>query len=164
MKIVTWLAQDTKTLFGTPGVPIATNIVAIAHKEDASEYVGLSLEAITPSVCKEITTIPENTYYFYNNPAKGYWLTLDLALQVAKELRTKATEKLTVTVGAHVIDGNEGSQDRMTRAYIVLGDTGTRSWKLHNNLFVTLTGAQLKEAVSLAGQAQLALWQKYSIN
>jgi len=164
MKIVTWSALDSQTIFGTMEAPIQANIIAIAHKEDASEYVGVSFETVTPTVCTEITTIPADTYYFFYRPMLGYWLTLELVTEVLKDIRTKEAELITVTVGTKVLDGNETAQERMARAYLILGDTGsTPDWKAHDNTFVTMTGLEFKEALLLAGQAQSALWRKYSL-
>jgi hypothetical protein len=51
----------------------------------------------------------------------------------------------------------------MARAFSVMSDTDSIQWKGFNNTFVTLTKADLKEALLLAGQLQTELWLKYSL-
>lgn len=164
MKLITWLATDTEALFGTMEAPTNVNIVPISHTQDASEYLGLSFEAVTPVVCAEITNVPADTFYFTYKPIMGHWATNELALMAAKELRDAELEKIVVEVDGILLDGNEKAQERMTRAAFILGDTGsTPDWKTADNQFVNVTGAQFKQAVALAGQAQSALWRKYSL-
>ena len=67
--------------------------------------------------------------------------------------------KVTTTSGK-VFDGDETSQDRMTRAINIAnitGDTETQ-WKLADNSIVTVTLDELKEALSLSGQEMSRIW------
>jgi hypothetical protein len=170
MKLVTWLAKDAETLFGKFDRKTDTNtrtnvqITAIGQLDkDASQYVGLSNETTTPTVCTEITTIPVDTFYNIYNPINGYFLTDDLVNGILKDLRQIELDALTVTVGTNVYNAYELAQGRMSRAYMILGDTGTINWKMDNNITVNVTGAELKQALTLAGAAQSAMWAKYSL-
>jgi hypothetical protein len=79
----------------------------------------------------------------------------------AKAARATAVAAITVTTSAgKVFDGDETSQTRMARAIIGMqaASVGTISWTLANNQSVTVTIAELTEALILAGQEQAALW------
>jgi hypothetical protein len=170
MKLVTWLAKDSETLFGKfdlrTNTDTRTNVQITAVGQlntDASQYVGLSNETTTPALCTEITTVPVDTFYNIYNPIKGYFLTDALVATALKDLRQVELDALTVTVGTNVYQADELSQGRISRAYMVLGDTGTVNWILSDNTEVNVTGAELKQVLSIAGAAQIALWSKYSL-
>lgn len=79
----------------------------------------------------------------------------------ARAARTAAVAAITITTSTgKVFDGDETSQTRMARAIIGLqaAGVGTISWTLANNQSVTVTVAELTEALILAGQQQAALW------
>jgi hypothetical protein len=83
------------------------------------------------------------------------------AREAAKVARSAAVAAITVTTSSgRVFDGDETSQERMARAILVLQATGTPSttWVLTNNSPVTVTVAELVEALALAGAAQSAIW------
>jgi hypothetical protein len=77
-----------------------------------------------------------------------------------KAKRETAVEALTVTVGGKVFDGDETSQDRMTRALKAadLSGQATCTWVLHDNSAVTVTRQELEQALVLSIQAQAAIW------
>lgn len=85
-------------------------------------------------------------------------------LDVAKLERENAVQKITVEVDGMVFDGDEISQQRMSRtisAAIALGadlDNQTQVWVLSDNSVAMLTIRQLAQALRLAGEAQTALW------
>lgn len=163
MKIVTLKNTDIVSVFGTMDNPTNIDIRLIAHKEDASEYVGLAFTDTIPSECTVITEIPIDTYYFFYKPVLGYWLTKDLISSVLNDYRNAETDNIIVTVDGIFLDGDEDSQTRMTRAQSVMNDTITTEWEDVNGDFRALTKAQFIEAITLAGQEQTALWLKYSI-
>jgi hypothetical protein len=173
MQLVKWDATSSEMIFGSIGnrkelgiAPVerkVTNIVAIAHTQDASEYIGISFNTITPDFTTIVTDIPIDTYYFFFSPIDGNWLTLDLVSLALKKMRQVELDKLIVTINEFDIDANEDAQNRMARAFSVMSDTDSIQWKGYNNTFVTLTKADLKDALLLAGQAQTALWLKYSL-
>jgi hypothetical protein len=170
MKLVTWQAKDSETLFGEFDLITNTDtrtgvqIISIGQLDkDVSQYIGLSNEVITPAVCTEITSVPVDTFYNIYNPINGYFLTDALVGTILKDLRQIELDALTVTVGANVYNAYELAQGRMSRAYMILGDTGTIPWKMDDNTTVNVTGAELKQALILAGTAQSALWAKYSL-
>ena len=79
-----------------------------------------------------------------------------------KAQRDAAVAAIQVTTAAgNTFDGDETSQDRMTRAVVALGaapaDT-TVNWVLADNRVLYATKAELTEALMLAGAAQAAIW------
>lgn len=85
-------------------------------------------------------------------------------LTVAKQEREVAVEKITVEVDGMVFDGDETSQQRMSRtisAAIALGvnlDEQRQVWVLADNSVAQPTVKQLAEALRLAGEKQTELW------
>lgn len=81
------------------------------------------------------------------------------AFKIEREL---AVSRITVTTASgNVFDGDEVSQQRMSRAYIALQaneEGATTSWVLHDNTAVLVTKEELLEVLALAGQAQTDLW------
>jgi hypothetical protein len=77
-----------------------------------------------------------------------------------KAQRQAAVDAITVTVGGKVFDGDETSQERMARALKVADLTGQTSctWVLHDNTAVTVTSAELGQALALSMQAMGAVW------
>jgi hypothetical protein len=172
MKLVKWLAEDSVTLFGSihdmsglPNVTEPKNIIPIAHTQNASEYVGLSFEEITPTECTEITDVPLDTYYFFHNPQNGksYWLTMELVTIAVNDLREKELLKATVEFNGIIYDADEVSQDRISRTIVAMNDNETFPWKNYNNTFVELTKEELRSLLRLAGLKQKELWLKYFI-
>ena len=79
-----------------------------------------------------------------------------------KAQRDAAVAAIQVTTAAgNTFEGDETSQDRMTRAVVALGaapaDT-TVNWVLADNTVIQATKDELAEALILAGSAQAALW------
>lgn len=81
-----------------------------------------------------------------------------------KAARQSAVDAILVTTSnGNVFNGDEVSQTRMARAVIAMNaqpqsPVPTINWTLANNQTVTITAAELTEALSLAGAAQSALW------
>jgi hypothetical protein len=79
-----------------------------------------------------------------------------------KRERDEAVSNIAVTVtSGKVFDGDETSQGRMSRAIIGMqaASVSEIGWTLANNEHVTVTIAELTEALILAGLAQSALWE-----
>lgn len=94
----------------------------------------------------------EDGRVFLNLKAKNYKIKQEKEVNVAKIRVTTTTGK--------VFDGDEKSQDRMTRAINIAAITEqvTTQWKLADNSVVEVTLAELKEALSLAGQEMNRIW------
>lgn len=81
-----------------------------------------------------------------------------------KAQRSEAVSKIIVEVDGMKFDGDEHSQDRMSRTIsgaVALGvdiQTYTQTWVLADNTVAQVTIAQLAQALKLAGEAQTALW------
>lgn len=80
----------------------------------------------------------------------------------AKIARTEAVKNIVVTTRAgNTFDGDEDSQGRMARAIIGMQyaeEGATITWTLADNSTIQATKAELTEALTLAGEAQAALW------
>lgn len=101
----------------------------------------------------------------YPLPAEEVAANQAVAVQAAREQakanRQAAVDAIQVTTQAgNTFDGDETSQTRMARAIIALQATGTPSvtWVLADNTVIQATGAELSEALALAGAAQAAVW------
>ena len=81
-----------------------------------------------------------------------------------KQGRSESVKNIKVTTKAgNVFDGDETSQARMARAILGLGAAGpdaTVVWVLADNTAIQATGAELREALALAGAEQARLWVK----
>ncbi len=89
----------------------------------------------------------------------------EIALSEAKMDRAEAVSRITVEVDGMTFDGDETSQDRMTRAITMFTSSGlsadtTTSWVLADNTVAQVTINQLTQALLLAGQKQTELWTK----
>ena len=87
----------------------------------------------------------------------------DALFEIAKkEARTYEVSKLIVEVDGYVLDGDEVSQERLSRAYAMLNDGETIAWKDANNSFVLLPKGSIKNAIIMAATKQTELWVKYA--
>lgn len=79
---------------------------------------------------------------------------------IAQRDAAVAAIKVTTTAG-NTFDGDEPSQDRMTRAVVAMSAApagSTVNWVLADNSVIDATQEELTEALLLAGTAQAALW------
>lgn len=89
----------------------------------------------------------------------------ELKMSDAKTDRAGEVSRITVEVDGMTFDGDETSQDRMTRAITMFTSSGlpedtTTSWVLADNTVAQVTIRQLAQALLLAGQKQTELWTK----
>lgn len=85
----------------------------------------------------------------------------NLRVQEAKALRQAEVDALVVTtVSGKAFDGDEQSQDRMSRAITALSPAETITWVLSDNTPTLVSREELQEALRLAGAAQTAIWVK----
>ena len=87
----------------------------------------------------------------------------EVTLQKAKAERSDAVSRITVEVDGMIFDGDEKSQDRMSRAITMFTSSGlpadtTTAWVLADNTVAQVTIDQLTQALLLAGQKQTELW------
>ena len=86
------------------------------------------------------------------------------ALREAEKIqRDIITAKILVTTSTgNVFNGDEVSQNRLSRAILALQLTGTLTthWVLANNVATEVGVPELAEALALSGAAQTALWVK----
>ena len=79
--------------------------------------------------------------------------------QISKANRTTLVENIEVEYNGTIYQGDETSQDRMSRAINGLpDDVTTISWKAKDNSSQELTRLDLKEILFLAGQEQTRIW------
>lgn len=103
----------------------------------------------------EVVSLPEKTAEELANEAM---------LKVKTE-RSDAVSCIIVEVDGMTFDGDETSQDRMTRAITMFTSSGlpedtTTSWVLADNTVAQVTIGQLTQALLLAGKKQTELWTK----
>ena len=89
----------------------------------------------------------------------------ELKMLDAKTDRAGEVSRITVEVDGMTFDGDETSQDRMTRAITMFTSSGlpedtTTSWVLADNTVAQVTIGQLTQALLLAGKKQTELWTK----
>lgn len=83
----------------------------------------------------------------------------NLRIQEAKDLRQAEVDAIVVTTtSGKMFDGDEQSQDRMSRAINALNPEETTSWVLSDNTPTLVTREELQEALRLAGAAQTTIW------
>lgn len=75
-----------------------------------------------------------------------------------KAERAMLVGSITVEVDGMLLDGDEISQDRMSRSLIAMNDDELQTWILHDNTVVQLTKTQLRQALRLAGLQQTSMW------
>lgn len=83
-------------------------------------------------------------------------------LAEAKRLRAAQVAAITVDVDGMLFNGDETSQDRMSRALRVAEITGMEStnWVLANDQVATVTVAQMKQALAKSMLTQGSYWTK----
>lgn len=82
-------------------------------------------------------------------------------LAKAKLARLGQVREIKVTTASgKEFDGDEDSQNRMSRAISAMEDTDTTQWVLVDNTIHTVSKAELKEALKLAGIAMTTIWMK----
>ena len=86
------------------------------------------------------------------------------ALREAEKIQrdVAASAILVTTAAGNVFNGDEISQNRLSRAILALQLTGTQKthWVLANNTVAEVGIPELAEALALSGAAQTALWVK----
>jgi hypothetical protein len=78
--------------------------------------------------------------------------------QQKKTARTKAVERIIVTVEGIPFDGDEVSQTRLTRAAMILSDGESTLWMCADNVPRMVSKEQFVQALRLAGEEQTRLW------
>ena len=80
-------------------------------------------------------------------------------LSEAKAARQVEVYAIKVTTAAgNVFDGDERSQDRMATTLAAMDDTDTGPWVLADNSIITVTKAELREALHLARAKMGEIW------
>lgn len=78
-----------------------------------------------------------------------------------KASRQKEVDELIVTISTgKTFDGDERSQDRMSRTINALNPGEVTTWVLSNNTPTQVTREELQEALRLSGIAQTNIWIK----
>ena len=87
----------------------------------------------------------------------------NLELQKARQERAEAVSNITIEIDGMIFDGDEISQERMSRTVVAAAATGepgdaTTTWVLHDNTVAQPTISQLARALRAAGEEQTKLW------
>lgn len=87
-----------------------------------------------------------------------------IAYEQWKQERQQAVDAITVEVDGLIFDGDELSQNRMTRAAtLAQSPEETVSWILADNSVATVTADQLRRAAREAGRVQETLWIRQEV-
>lgn len=136
------------------------NTLLPAHFEAERTQVNVGITAKT----KTIEEVDVSGYEYFTVCFEAPELYTDDALfEIAKkEARGYELSKLIIDVDGYTIDADEKSQERLSRAYGMLGDGELMPWKDANNVFVNLPKDTIKSAIIMAGTKQTELWVKYA--
>ena len=109
----------------------------------------------------ELGPLPEDA--ILEAPAKTDEEVAAEEMAAAKAERADAVSRITVTVDGMVFDGDETSQERMSRTITAAVATGedmsaTTTWVLADNTVAQVSMQQLARALRAAGEQQTALW------
>jgi hypothetical protein len=151
-------SNQYSSLFGTPEEPTPKQDVdIIAQTPDCSAFLVLSDTAYPELI--EQAGIPDGFDLTYCQQW-GLTVNADVVARVKKELRTKKVSRILVTTTAgNTFNGDEKSQDRMSRAIIAAeGILDLISWRLENNSVIEIPIEELREALLLAGTKQTEMW------
>lgn len=117
---------------------------------------------------KTIKMLSSQPAPYYKATSTGYWIEdkiekNKLSISSSKQERADAVSKITVEIDGMVFDGDEISQERMSRTVVAAAATGetgdaTTTWVLHDNTIAQPTISQLARALRAAGEAQTKLW------
>ena len=109
----------------------------------------------------ELGPLPEGA--LLESPAKTNEELAAEELAQAKAERATAVSRITVTIDGMTFDGDETSQERMSRTITAAVATGedmsaTTTWVLADNTVAQVSIKQLARALRAAGEAQTSLW------
>ena len=136
------------------------NTLLPSHFEANRTQVNVGITAKTKTI--EEVEVEGYEYFTICFEAPEFY-TDDALFEIAKkEARSYELSKLIIEVDGYVLDGDETSQERLSRAYGMLGDGETMTWKDANNVFVTLPKVSIKNAIIMTGTKQTELWVKYA--
>lgn len=152
---------------------VSKGITLTQEQQQRLDWLNSLEEVLTNNYESEVVlfvvhgAIPENTKsQFLLDVALNYSETtqsyLDsVRVKEAKESREEEVNRITVTTSlGNVFDGDEKSQDRMSRAITTLLPSETTTWVLSNNTPQEVTREELQEALRLAGAEQTRIWVK----
>lgn len=97
---------------------------------------------------------------FYDNGTLFFVENLDLEYikMYLKNNRQNIVENIEVTYNNVVYQGDEKSQDRLSRAIVGMDDDDTIEWTAKDNSKVVLLRSDLKQILRLAGIEQTKVW------
>lgn len=117
---------------------------------------------------KTIKMLSPQPASYYKASSDGSWIEDEeeknrFFLLNSKNERSDAVSKITVEIDGMVFDGDEISQERMSRTVVAAAATGetgdaTTTWVLHDNTIAQPTISQLARALRAAGEEQTKLW------
>ena len=152
---------------------VSKSVILSQEQQQRLDWLNSLEEVLTNNYESEVVlfvvhgAIPENTKsQFLLDVALNYSETtqsyLDsVRVKEAKESRAQEVGRITVTTSlGNAFDGDEKSQDRMSRAITTLLPSETTTWVLSNNTPQEVTREELQEALRLAGAEQTRIWVK----
>lgn len=133
------LIADTDTLGKIPVTVNLNNDDVTAHILEMKQWIKDNIKNIDAYI--DVPKTPEQLEYEF------------------KAKRNEQVRNITViTKNGNTFDGDEDSQNRLSRA-VSSSDVGESTlWKLANNSIETVSHEELKEALRLAGDEQTRIW------
>lgn len=120
------------------------------------------LQPTTPPTYSKYECVKEVAPEIINGVLTQQWRVEQVSEKEARELfkadRQALVDSIVVEVGGKLFDGDEKSQDRMTRAISVLLEGETVQWVLADNSVVQCNKAELVQALRLSGEKQTSVW------
>lgn len=135
--------------------------ITYPHLRDVWQSLGVTQHQVEDYPNTETHTWTENADGTLNVSPLPAEAIAERNLAKAKLARLGQVRDIKVTTASgKEFDGDEDSQNRMSRAISAMEDTDTTQWVLVDNIIHTVSKAELKEALKLAGVAMTTIWMK----
>ena len=166
MKLFKLEATDMQAVFGTLEEPLNPPLWLFAQANDSSAFYYLAENSYTNENLTEVDvdTLDRETIYTTYDGSQNQMPCSDRLKDAIKMYRQKELDNLTVEHNGNTFHADEVSQDRLLRAKARLEATAqtTTEWKTKNDVFVTVSIADIAQILANANTAQQAIWIKYA--
>ena len=166
MKLFKLEATDMQAVFGTLEEPLNPPLWLFAQANDSSAFYYLAENSYTNENLTEVDvdTLDRETIYTTYDGSQNQMPCSDRLKDAIKMYRQKELDNLTVEHNGNTFHADEVSQDRLLRAKARLEATAqtTTEWKTKNDVFVTVSIADIAQILANANTVQQAIWIKYA--
>ena len=166
MKLFKLEATDMQAVFGTLEEPLNPPLWLFAQANDSSAFYYLAENSYTNENLTEVDvdTLDRETIYTTYDGSQNQMPCSNRLQDAVKMYRQKELDNLTVEHNGNTFHADEVSQDRLLRAKARLEATSQTAteWKTKNDVFVTVSIADIAQILANANTAQQAIWIKYA--